>query len=521
MNATASGQRVDDKELTYLVEAAASRLAVGAWLIMGVNSLYFLLFQTVWADKGKFEARVVTLISVAVSTLVAVLVRRSSYRAVIALSIAYEALTCLSIEVIFYTVVRSPDVASQVSWSSVVIVLFPMLMAASPRVTLWGSLLAASMAPLGYFLTRLSGAVDISGSVLFSHWLPVYLCAALAYVPAVVVHRLGRDIKRAQRLGSYELVELLGAGGMGEVWRARHRLLARAAAVKLIRPDPSNVRQLEERFAREAQATSQLESPHTVELYDFGVSDRGVYYYVMELLRGVDLEALVDRFGPLPADRTVFLLLQVCDSLDEAHQAHMVHRDIKPANIYISKCAQQYDFVKVLDFGLVKVSGNDEVFGGTDVGRTAEGKIVGTPAYLPPELTLGDQVVDGRADLYALGCVAYYLLTGRLVFTGETPTKVAVAHATQVPDPPSAHAAGIPAALESAVMQCLEKDVSARPASASKLRELLVETRLAQSWTNERARQWWEKHLGEVLANQPLSPSLTSAPTDFLVPADT
>jgi serine/threonine protein kinase len=178
-----------------------------------------------------------------------------------------------------------------------------------------------------------------------------------AYIGARVVYGLGREIAAARELGSYSLEERLGEGGMGEVWRARHRMLARPAAIKLIRPSlisPERAAELQKRFENEAQVISQLRSPHTVELFDFGVAEQGTFYYVMELLDGLDVDALVRRFGPVPAERAVFLLRQVCHSLAEAEARGLVHRDIKPANIFLCRYGEDHDFVKVLDFGLAK-----------------------------------------------------------------------------------------------------------------------------------------------------------------------
>jgi serine/threonine-protein kinase len=237
--------------------------------------------------------------------------------------------------------------------------------------------------------------------------LPNYACAFVAVLPARAQQHFSRRLREAQQLGSYELIELLGHGGMGEVWRARHRFLARQAAIKLVRPDVLGARNVEDakivmrRFEREAQATAALSSPHTIDLFDYGVNDEGTFYYVMELLVGRDLESLVREFGPLPADRVMFLLRQVCHSLADAHARALVHRDIKPANIYVCRMGLEYDFVKVLDFGLVKFGERDTV----QRTMTGEHTTTGTPAYMAPEIILGDITVDRRADVYALGCV--------------------------------------------------------------------------------------------------------------------
>jgi serine/threonine-protein kinase len=318
-------------------------------------------------------------------------------------------------------------------------------------------------------------------------------------------------VREARRLGSYVLEERLGQGGMGEVWRARHRLLARQAAVKLIKPsalgESSRVR---ERFGREAQATASLRSPHTVALYDYGFSDEGHVYYAMELLDGLDLERLVQRFGAQPVGRVVPWLRQICHSLHEAHRAGLVHRDIKPANIFVCRYGVDYDFVKVLDFGIVALRGDTWT---GDPQLTADGTICGTPAYLAPELASGRHPIDGRADIYALGCVAYWLLTGRPVFEGRSPVEVIAGHLERQPAPPSqVGAAPVPAELEALVMSCLEKSPEDRPLSVERLRELLDAVRIEDPWTQERAKEWWTTHQPEEAREETEAPADEDAP---------
>ncbi len=504
---------------SYLVTEAARRLSFTAALVALVYSVYQLLFFTVWAGDSAPAARVIGMVVIALSLAVALVVRGSPRETITLIGISYEALVCLGLELSRYMGVKNGDLASGISWSAAVVLFFPMLLPANPRVTLTGALVAASMGPAGYLGAQHLGAHAIHDfAIQLSYWLPTYICALLTWVPASVIQRLGDDVQRARRLGSYELVEKLGTGGMGEVWRARHKLLARPAAVKLIRADIGDTARLTSRFKREAHATANLESPHTVRLFDFGVTRQGVFYYVMELLRGIDLETLVKRHGPLPPSRVVHILLQVCDSLGEAHGAQMVHRDIKPANIFVVKSGQQVDFVKVLDFGLVKLTGWEE---GVDQSARAstEGKVIGTPAYLAPELTVGG-TVDGRTDLYALGCVAYYLLTGRLVFASTSPITMAVAHATERPKPPSATIDNIPPQLEALVMQCLEKKSDDRPASAEVLEAALRRTHLSDDWTPELQRAWWQEHLPDLCAPKALTSQPSLDTHTFLEPAE-
>jgi serine/threonine-protein kinase len=300
--------------------------------------------------------------------------------------------------------------------------------------------------------------------------------------------------QQARAFGSYQLETLLGRGGMGEVWRARHRLLARRAAIKLVRPealggDEEHRRSVLARFEREAQTTASLRSVHTVELYDFGVSDTGTFYYVMELLDGLDADDLIEEFGPIPADRAVHLLLQVCDSLGEAHASGLVHRDIKPSNVYVCRYGRAVDFVKVLDFGLVKPRAAREAQ------LTAEQMVTGTPPFMSPEQVLGERELDARSDLYAVGCVAYWLLTGQHVFSGDSTLHVMMQHVRAAPVAPSQRTElPVPSDLDELVLACLEKDPANRPQTADVLAGRLARTSACGSWTKERALEWWNLH---------------------------
>ncbi|HEU4954480.1 MAG TPA: protein kinase, partial [Gemmatimonadales bacterium] len=287
------------------------------------------------------------------------------------------------------------------------------------------------------------------------------LWAVLGTIVATIVSRvlygLRRQVAEASELGQYLLEEKIGGGGMGEVWRARHRLLIRPAAIKVIRQQAvpgmaADPELLMRRFEREARATAALTSPHTVQLYDFGVAEDGRLYYVMELLDGLDLDTMVREEGPVPAERVVHLLRQVCAALQDAHTNGLVHRDIKPANIVVSRGGTTtYDFVKVLDFGLVKLDSPGRAGGADAVKLSTEDSWSGTPGYMAPEVVMGATETDHRVDIYALGCVAYWLLTGKLVFEGENAMQVMMQHATAEPRRPSARIGrAMPAALEDA-----------------------------------------------------------------------
>jgi DNA-binding NtrC family response regulator/ABC-type amino acid transport substrate-binding protein len=295
-------------------------------------------------------------------------------------------------------------------------------------------------------------------------------------------------------VGSYRLVRKLGAGGMGEVWLAKHQLLSRPAAVKFIRRDAvaqdASDGTIQMRFQREAEATANLRSPHTVELYDFGVSDTGDFYYVMECLFGRDLESMVRKFGPMSPERTVHFLKQACRSLGEAHQTGLVHRDIKPANLFACLMGTTFDFLKVLDFGMVKGQPGRE-----QAQLTEAGYAVGTPAYMAPEVAM-DGDLDGRADLYALGCVGFWLITGARVFEEDNPTKMIFAHVQKPPPVPSELSEEtIPERLDAAILHCLAKDPAERPQSADELWEELDAIETDRVWSHDRARKWWELHV--------------------------
>jgi serine/threonine-protein kinase len=336
--------------------------------------------------------------------------------------------------------------------------------------------------------------------IFFAFVLPYLLVVLMAYVGARIIYALGAEVNRARELGSYRLVERLGAGGMGEVWKANHRLLARPAAIKMIRPlsaDDSSggaSEQMRRRFEREAQVIAQLRSPHTVTLFDFGVAEDGAFYYVMELLDGLDADTLVKRFGPLPAERVVHVLTQICHSLAEAEACGLVHRDIKPANIFLSRYGEDHDFVKVLDFGLAKATTQQTA--ATEPALTVANVIQGTPAFIAPEQALGSGDVDIRTDIYATGCVAYWLLTGELVFSADTPMALLVAHAHTQPEPPSKKTElPIPPALDALILSCLSKDRANRPQSARHLLQSLARVPVPEPWTEDRAREWWRTHL--------------------------
>lgn len=286
---------------------------------------------------------------------------------------------------------------------------------------------------------------------------------------------------------AYELVTEIARGSMGEVWQARHKLLDRPTALKRIktaRLDPEDLA----RFKREARATARLSSPHTVDIYDFGVDELG-FFYAMELLDGFDLQRLVDRSGPLAPARAIAILLQACHSLAEAHSVGVVHRDIKPANVMLCRYGLDFDFVKLLDFGLAKQRRSKD----SAAGLTRQGAVLGTTAFIAPESLKGSASVDGRADLYSLAAVGFWLLTGKLLFDHDKPLAMARAHLLEQPPlVSSATRNPIPPELDALIAQCLSKEPSERPQTATELRDRLLVIRIAEPWTEADARAWWQ-----------------------------
>ena len=395
--------------------------------------------------------------------------------------------------------------AGGVSWVGVWIVAFAGVVMLTPRVLLVGALISwAVLVGIAVLSIAVHGVpADFPGSpvsVIAQFAIPVLICVFIAWAISYKVFKLAREVSKARRLGSYQLGEKIGAGGMGEVWRAKHKLLARPAAVKLIRPDSfgpggdnSEARAILKRFEREAQVTAMLTSPHSVALYDFGIAEDGVFYYVMELLEGRDLKTLVRESGPVSVERAIHFLREACDSLADAHDRGLIHRDIKPANIFTCRRGRDFDFVKVLDFGLVK---NVRDRGESVTELTGAGTTSGTPGFMAPEMITGEKV-DARSDIYGLGCVAYWLLTGQMVFEGNTPMSILIQHVKEEPAPLSSRTElRVPPRLEQIVHACLAKSPSQRPASADELGEMLAAAAAElPAWTRERAQQWWQKNL--------------------------
>jgi serine/threonine-protein kinase len=346
-------------------------------------------------------------------------------------------------------------------------------------------------------LSALAAGVGLAAVLTQTPWLPAVALAVtglcgLALVlfaedgPAPAASSAPESTAQPHGIAAYELIELLGSGSMGELWRAKHKLLGRVAALKRIKAEVVEAEDVA-RFNREARATSELTSPHTVKVYDFG-DDQGTLFYAMECLDGVDLQKLVGREGAMPPARAIAILIQACHSLAEAHARGIVHRDIKPANFMLCRYGLDLDFVKLLDFGLAKAGKREP----QESALTRDGIVLGTAAYLAPESLKGSANVDGRADIYALGAVAFWLVTGRLVFEHDKPLPMVKAHLNDTPPRAAAVSTfAVPPALDQLIADCLEKEPSARPQSAAELGRLLSEIELSEPWTNDLAASWW------------------------------
>ncbi len=424
--------------------------------------------------------------------------RRMAPARVVRLGLVFEVVGSLGIALASYpSVWELGRAAWGVSWLCVWIMMFPLVIPSPPRSAAIAAFASACMGPLAIAVWSATRSFAWpSTQVVFATTVPNFVCAALAWFGSQHVYRIGLELRAARRLGRYRLVAPLGGGGMGEVWIAEHDMLARPAALKLVRRDllarGAGVAATVAHFEREAQTTAALTSPNTVRLYDFGLTDDEVFYYVMERLEGLDLERLVRQFGPVPSARTVHFLRQACASLAEAHEAGLVHRDIKPSNLFVCRQGLEVDFLKVLDFGIV--APHREAGAPSDT-LTPSGMVVGTPDFMAPEATFGAS--EPRSDLYALGCVGYWLLTGHRVFESSGPLDAIGRHRGERPAPPSRgteHA--VSAELDALILACLEKDPAQRPASAAALAARLADLP-GPVWDQEQARAWWRENQGD------------------------
>jgi serine/threonine-protein kinase len=336
---------------------------------------------------------------------------------------------------------------------------------------------------------------------------------AVAVFGSYRIQVLQQQAQEARQLGQYRLKQRLGAGGMGEVYLAEHVLLRRPCAVKLIRPEHARDEKTLQRFEREVRAMATLTHWNTVEVFDYGHAEDGTFYYVMEYLPGATFDTLVSGYGPLPPARVVHFLRQVCNALREAHGIGLLHRDIKPSNVLACERGGVFDVAKLLDFGLVQDVGLTP-----DAGRlTVIGSIVGSPPFMSPEQAAG-KPLDTRSDIYSLGTLAFYLLTGRPPFPRDTAMQMLMAHAYETVPLPSSLRPAIPRDLEEVVLRCLEKDPAKRWPDAASLGRALAACGGADEWTEERAAEWWQEHRARATPTPNLSSPITPIPARSPVP---
>jgi serine/threonine-protein kinase len=320
---------------------------------------------------------------------------------------------------------------------------------------------------------------------------------AMAAVVSWVIYGLQREVQQARQLGQYTLEEKVGEGGMGEVYRASHAMLRRPTAVKLLRPEKTGATALA-RFEREVQLTSRLTHPNTIAIYDYGRTPEGIFYYAMEFLEGLTLEELVRKDGPQSPARAILILQQVCASLAEAHAVGLIHRDIKPANVILCQRGGMHDVVKVVDFGLVKDIAQRE-----SIAVSAANVVTGTPLYLSPEGIRSPEKVDARSDLYAVGAVAYYIVSGKQLFDSQNFVEICSHHLHTVPERPSRRLGRpLPADLEGLILLCLEKDPARRPKDARALSEALGVLADAGGWSEADAAAWWAEKGKDLVARR-------------------
>ncbi len=394
------------------------------------------------------------------------------------------------------------------------IILFGMFVPNPPKLVAWSALgmalsplIAATMLSeepaLADAIARFRSVEATGTNIVF-----LLLAAGVSIFGSMVLNGLRSELHEAKKFGQYRLLNRIGAGGMGEVYLAEHALLKRPCALKLIKPEAGADPLALARFEREVQSSARLAHHNTIEIYDYGHTDDGTFYYVMEYLRGLSLADLIQREGSIPPGRLIYLFRQVCAGLSEAHMLGLVHRDLKPANVYIARLGGETDVAKVLDFGLVKITQGPEA-----VALTAEMRVSGTPLYMAPEQAMADRSLDARADVYALGAMMYHAATGRPPFGGETPFAVMMAHVRDDLTPPSEIKPEIPADLEAVILKCLAKKPADRYQSVRDIGDDLAACACAADWNARKADEWWSGSFSTPVLGDP-----ATGPTMQLTP---
>jgi serine/threonine-protein kinase len=474
---------------------AAGSLAVLLWSFFGLDLGRSASLSHVLGGLRLFLAAAVAGLLMSPLALSAGQVRAAEY----ALFGGFIGLMCVGQYVVNLDLLRHHDIPGVIAFikngilgTIVLMVLYGMLIPNHPQTTAQ-VVVAMALVKVGV-LTIVTERPEVASAVAEyratesagTNILFLTLGAALAIYGSYVLSGLRTRLHEARKFGQYELVQKVGEGGMGEVYLARHRLLKRPAALKLIKPEVASDPIVLARFEREVQSAAGLSHPNTIEIYDYGHTDDGTFYYVMEYLRGRSLADLVRERGPLPAGRVIYLIRQVCAGLAEAHALGLIHRDLKPANLFVAFRGGESDVVKILDFGLVKPTRDPE-----SVALTAEMMVSGTPLYMAPEQATGDRSLDCRADIYALGAVMYCALTGKPPFQGENAFAVMMAHGRDAVVPPSRLNPDVPGDLEHVVLRCLAKNRDERFQDVKALAEALAGCSAAALWDAEQADRWW------------------------------
>lgn len=480
------------------VRFAQSRLAtfgqLGVWI-----SLFFIVIDIIVGSVTTVQGWQAMIVAHAFSAVVAggifVVAKRAplTANAIAALDAGSTVVMCAAAVAALHRLPlwSRPEVVELVCVSNILALRSFMIPSSALRTALIGSLATLLVLVSTFFIY--AGASPHPDAPSRSAYMLV--TAVLGSAPVLVttlnsrtIYGLRERVRTALQLGQYTLVRKIGEGAMGVVYEATHAMLRRRTAIKLLRTDSAFEHTLE-RFEREVQLTSTLSHPNTVSIYDYGRAADGQLYYAMELLDGVDLQRLVKLDGPQSAGRVVHILAQAAGALQEAHSVGLVHRDVKPANIFLCDRGGVLDVAKVLDFGLAKHLNND-----SDPSATRDGSIVGTPLYLAPETVIDSNRASAAGDIYALGAVAYYLLTGSPVFNGKTAVEICGHHIHTAPTPPSVLRPGISSALEQVILACLAKRPDERPDSAETLAKQLLECPEAGTWTQHSARSWWQRN---------------------------
>ncbi len=451
----------------------------------GITFICSLLFSKTTLSQIVFGSLSLFMVIYSIIVLILIKVKPLSDRQYVILGLAYIIIGAAAMSVGEVVIEHNDDRSrSGITGICIWIIMFPVFIPSRPLHTAITAITAASLLPLAYYIGQLFELKEVSGPTLFDWFLPGYFCAGLAAVTSKQISNWSRALalakQEAEELGSYKLVSPLSHGGMGEIWKAEHKLLSQEVAIKFIKIKENDGDQDFMQFYSEADAIAKLSSPHTISILDYGVSQSGNLYYAMEYINGLDLDDLITKHGAQAPERVIHILLQAAQSLAEAHEQGLIHRDIKPANIMISTMGMTPDFVKVLDFGLVQ-----------QVEKDNHTPVAGTPGFMAPEVISESELPSPSSDIYALGCVAYWLLTGKEVFSADSERDLLKMHLRKKPKPIQELGVICPPELESLVLQCLNKQKSERIPDGKSFYKIVYDLSLKYPWKQTEAIEWW------------------------------